>query len=432
VTAPSVPEGTPRPSSESPVVGRGVSGPPVASGRRPLPVWAAWLIPLAALVAMLAYLAFGDPLAFFRSDLPPAEAVTFERIDVTPDGFRATVVNGGPAPVTIAQVIVDDAYWNFTIEPSGELPRLGRATISIPYPWVYGEPHFVRLLTTTGLAFEGEVAVAVETPSPGAPEFLAYGLVGVFVGIVPVALGMLFFPALRRMGRKALNAVLALTIGMLIFLLIDTGLEAFEVAATLPDVVQGQALVLLAALLTWLILLVVGALRRPGAEGTKLPRVLYVAGMIAFGIGLHNLGEGMAIGAAFSLGEAALGSFLVVGFTLHNITEGIGIVAPLTPGRDGTAAGYRPRLWTFAALTLIAGAPAILGAWLGGFSYSPILAAVFLGIGLGAIWQVIVEVGRLLRDDAVRHDETALTWANLAGFAAGVAVMYLTALLVKF
>jgi zinc transporter ZupT len=401
-------------------------------GPRSLPTWLAWLIPMAALLAMLAFLAFGDPLAVFRSDLPAAETLSFERIQVTPDGFRATIVNGGPTPVTIAQVIVDDAYWNFTIEPSGELPRLRRATITIPYPWVYGEPHVVRVLTSTGLAFEGKVAVAVQTPSPGAKQFLAYGLLGVFVGIIPVALGMLWFPAMRRLGRKALNAVLALTIGMLVFLLIDTALEAFEVAAGLPDVVQGRALVVFAALLTWLVLLVVGTMRRPGGEGSKLPRALFVAGMIALGIGLHNLGEGMAIGAAFSLGQAALGSFLVVGFTLHNITEGIGIVAPLTPGREGMPAGYRPRFPTFAALTLMAGAPAIFGAWIGGFSYSPILAVIFLGIGLGAIWQVIVEVGRLLRDDAARHEESALTWANLAGFAAGVAVMYLTALLVKF
>jgi zinc transporter ZupT len=380
---------------------------------------------------MLAYLAFGDPLAAFRSDLPPAEALSFERIDVTPDGFRATVVNGGPAPVTVAQVMVDDAYWHFTIEPTRDIPRLGRATITIDYPWVYGEPHFLRLLTTTGLAFEGEVAVAVETPEPGVAEFLAYGLVGVFVGIVPVALGMLFFPAMRRFGRRALNAVLALTIGMLVFLLIDTALEAFEVAAGLPEVAQGQALVVFSALLAWFVLLAVGSMRRGRSEGSRLPQPLYVAGMIALGIGLHNLGEGMAIGAAFSLGEAALGSFLVVGFTLHNITEGIGIVAPLTPGREASPPGYRPRFLTFVALTLIAGAPAILGAWLGGFSYSPIMAAIFLGIGLGAIWQVIVEVGRLLRDDAARHDESPFAWANVAGFAAGVAVMYLTALLVK-
>ena len=424
---------TPRPSSESSVVGRGVSA--GDASRRPsraLPRWVAWALPLAALVLLLGVLAFGNPLAFFQADLPPVELLSFERIDVTPDGFRATVVNGGPDPVTIAQVIVDDAYWHFTIEPSATVPRLTRATIDITYPWVYTEPHAVRVITSTGLTFDGEVPIAVETPTPGLQQFLAYGLVGVFVGIVPVALGMLWYPALRRLGRKTLNAVLALTIGMLVFLLIDTGLEAFEVAAGLPDVVQGQALVLFAALLTWLVLLVVGAIRRPRGDSGSMPRALYVAGLIALGIGLHNLGEGMAIGAAFALGEAALGSFLVVGFTLHNITEGIGIAAPLTPGREGMPAGYNPRLRTFVALALLAGAPAIAGAWLGGFAYSPIVAAVFLGVGLGAIWQVIVEVGRLLRDDAVRHEEPWITWANLAGFAAGVAVMYLTALLVKF
>jgi len=413
--------------------GDGVSAAGVSpTPARSWPRWVAWAVPLVALALLLGVLAFANPLSFFQADLPPQEILSFERIDVTPDGFRATVLNGGPDPVTIAQVIVDDAYWAFTIEPSATVPRLGRATIDIPYQWVYTEPHAVRVITSTGLTFEGEVPVAVETPTPGLQQFLAYGLLGVFVGIVPVALGMLWFPALRRQGRKTLNAVLALTIGMLVFLLIDTSLEAFEVAAALPDVVQGQALVLFAALLTWLVLLVVGAIRRPRDDSGTMPRALYVAGLIALGIGLHNLGEGMAIGAAFSLGEAALGSFLVVGFTLHNITEGIGIASPLTPGREGMPAGYHPGLRTFVALALLAGAPAIAGAWIGGFAYSPFVAAIFLGVGLGAIWQVIVEVGRLLRDDAARHAEPWITWANLAGFAVGVGVMYVTALLVKF
>jgi zinc transporter ZupT len=415
MTAPSVPQGTALPTA----------------ARRRLPSWAAWGLPLLALLAMLAYLAFGNPLAAFRSGVPPAEALSFERVAVTRDGFRATLFNTGATPLTVAQVIVDDAYWTFSIEPSPVVPRLGQATITVPYPWVYGEPHVVRVLTSTGLSFETEIKAASETPSPGLPSFLRYGLLGVFVGIVPVALGMLWFPAMRRVGRTGLNAILALTIGMLVFLLIDTGLEAMSVAAALPEVVQGQALVLFSAILTWLVLLVVAGWRRPGGEGSRWPRPLYVAGMIALGIGLHNLGEGMAIGAAFSLGEAALGSFLVVGFTLHNITEGIGIAAPLTRRGDGTATDYRPRLETFVILALIAGAPAILGAWIGGFAYNPLLAAIFLGVGLGAIWQVIVEVGRLLRDDAARHAESAITWANALGFTAGIAVMYLTALLVK-
>ncbi len=155
------------------------------------------------------------------------------------------------------------------------------------------------------------------------------------------------------------------------------------------------------------------------------------------GIGLHNLGEGLAIGAAFALGEAALGSFLVIGFTLHNITEGIGIAAPLIPasdqeqgGADAQPAG--PRLRTFIWLTLLAGAPAILGAWVGGFAFLPVLATLFLGIGLGAIWQVIVEVGSLLRNFANQEDAPLVSWINLAGFLAGLLIMYLTAFLVEF
>jgi zinc transporter, ZIP family len=137
---------------------------------------------------------------------------------------------------------------------------------------------------------------------------------------------------------------------------------------------------------------------------------------------LHNLGEGLAIGAAFALGEAALGVFLILGFTLHNVTEGIGIAAPLV--RD------RPRLAHFAGLALLAGGPAIIGTWIGAFVYSPFWTTIFLAVGIGAILQVIVEVGRLIWRSQRTAGEPALTWATFGGVAAGIAVMYLTALLV--
>ena len=148
-----------------------------------------------------------------------------------------------------------------------------------------------------------------------------------------------------------------------------------------------------------------------------------MATLIALGIGLHNLGEGLAVGTAFALGEASLGAFLVIGFTLHNVTEGVGIAAPMT--RD------RPTLLQFVLLGLLAGAPTILGAWIGGFTSSPLLATLFLGIGTGAIWQVIVEVGGLLRRDAEKEGTPMASWLNVAALLGGIAVMYLTALLVN-
>jgi zinc transporter ZupT len=401
-----------------------------------LPLWVSGLIPLIALALMLAVFAFGNPLAMFRADLPPIENLTFERIAVTPAGFEAHLVNGGPDPVTIAQVMVDDAYWQFDITPAGTLPRLGRAVLRVPYPWVEAEPNVLRIVTSTGVTFDGQVAIATETPRPGAREFLAYGLLGVYVGIIPVALGLMWYPVMKRMGRKWLGAILALTLGLLVFLLVDTLLEAFEVAGALPGAFQGIPLVLFAALLTWLALLAIGSGRRKGAaEQSPARRGLYLAALIAFSIGLHNLGEGLAIGAAFALGEAALGSFLVIGFTLHNITEGVGIAAPLVPGKkrdaDTAESTPAPSVLIFLGLALLAGAPAILGAWIGGFAFSPLLASIFLGMGVGAIWQVLVEVTGLLKGYADQEGASLYSWINVAGFLAGLAIMYFTALLVN-
>ena len=403
-----------------------------------IPLLLSALLPLVALALLLSVFAFGNPLALFTADLPPIEDLAFERIRVVPEGFEVTLINSGPDPVNVAQVLVDEAYWNFTIEPSHTIPRLGRAELQIPYPWVETEPNEIVVITDTGVTFSGEVELATLTPTAGISEFLAYGLLGIYVGVIPVALGMLWYPAMRRLGQRWMGAILALTLGLLVFLLIDTLLEAFEIAAMLPEVFQGVALVLFSALLTWLALLAVRS-RGGGKWSRSLPPGLVVTILIALGIGLHNLGEGLAIGAAFALGEAALGSFLVIGFTLHNVTEGIAIAAPLVPGaveEDYEATkespSKAPGIWTFAALALLAGAPAILGAWIGGFAFNPVLAAVFLGIGAGAIWQVIVEVGGFLRKYAERDDQPVATWPNVGGFLLGLGIMYVTAFLVSF
>lgn len=388
--------------------------------------WLIALIPLGLLAGMIAFFALANPLRGFGGNLPPIEALTVQRVQVTSDGFKFDVINGGPEDATIAQVSVDGAYWRFNIEPSATIARLGTATITMQYPWVEGEPHVITLVTSTGTTFNGQVAIATETPQPGLTEFATYGLLGIFVGVIPVALGLAWFPAMRRLGRKGLNVVLALTVGLLVFLLVDTLLEAFEISGTLPGVFQGIPLALFAATLTWLGIAALSgrSARKSGSNDDPARQRLIISTLIALSIGLHNLGEGLAIGAAFALGEAALGSFLVIGFTLHNITEGVGIAAPMV--RD------RPKWWHLALLALLAGGPASIGTWIGGFAYSPLLAVIFLGIGAGAIFQVIIEVGRLLLRDAAKAGEAAVNWANVSGLAAGIAIMYFTAFFVKF
>jgi zinc transporter ZupT len=142
--------------------------------------------------------------------------------------------------------------------------------------------------------------------------------------------------------------------------------------------------------------------------------------MIAVGIGLHNLGEGLAIGSAYAVGELALGAFLVVGFAAHNTTEGFAIVAPFARERH-------PGLARLAVLGLIAGAPAIVGAFVGASVNNAELSTLLLGLGVGAIVQVIVQLAPLLRDAAGR----VLHPDSVAGLLAGMAALYLTGLLVS-
>jgi zinc transporter ZupT len=381
--------------------------------------WALALIPLILLGVVLAYLvATGGGLGELSG--PPVEQITIERITLPEPGvIKVEVVNDGPQEVTIPQVLVDEAYWSFTAEPSNVIPRLGSATFTIPYPWVAEETHGVMLITSLGVTFEGEIPVAVETPSPSGSLFVQFGLVGLYVGIVPVLLGMLWYPFMRRLSGQAMNFILSLTVGLLVFLAIGTWLDAQEFAAELPAFWQGTPMIIFIALLSLGVLLAVGSVRR-GAERTPLG----IAYRIALGIGLHNLGEGLAIGAAFAQGEAALGTFLVLGFTLHNITEGVGIAAPIVR--------QNPGLKHFALLLLLAGGPAILGTWIGGFAFNPVLATIFLAIGIGAILQVVWEVGKLVARDSAKMNLPLTNWVNLSGLAVGIALMYFTAFMVKF
>jgi ZIP family zinc transporter len=375
---------------------------------------------LAGLVALILRTGFADAV---RGEAPPLEVLSFQRVELVPEGIRVEVLNDGPDPVRIAQVQVDDAYWAFTLDPPGALGRLGRARLSIPYPWVKDEAHLVKLVTSTGVTFDHEIAVAVATPRPGWRFFWMFALIGLYVGVIPVALGLLWYPLVGRLRPGALAFLLALTVGLLLFLLVDAVHEGLEAIDGMPEAFQGMALFvfgIFAAYLgieafgTWLVK------RRAGTEAVSPGWV--TALLVAIGIGLHNLGEGLAIGAALVLGEVALGKLLILGFTLHNTTEGLAIVAPL--------ARTRVSLARLLELGLIGGLPTIAGAWLGGFVYSPALSVLFLALGAGAIAQVIPKIAKGMAAGRPLADSLR-SGPVLAGLLAGFALMYTTGMLVQ-
>jgi len=390
-----------------------------------LPAWALGLIPLALVaVAIGGFALLGGPGLGDRTG-PPVEEVTVERTVLRPGEIELTLRNDGPDPVEVAQVAVNDAYAPFAAEGGREIGRLGSTTLRVSYPWIEGEAYEISVLTAAGGTIEASIPVATKTPENDLDFFALMALLGIYVGVIPVSLGMLWLPFLRRLGRSWMGALIAFTVGLLAFLAIDAGLEGLELAAEAPAAFGGATLVLAGGLVAYLVLAGIDAYlsersQRARQAGAGAAGAAYLALLVAIGIGLHNLGEGLAIGSAYASGALALGAFLVVGFAIHNTTEGLAIVAPL---RDAA----RPTLGRLLALGLIAGAPAILGAWIGAAAFDPSLAALLFGVGVGAIVRVIVQIAPAMRDGSGR----LLYPTSVAGMLAGIAVLYLTGLLVS-
>jgi zinc transporter, ZIP family len=348
----------------------------------------------------------------------PIEDLTIERYDLDVDQIQLEVQNTGPEELTIASVIINDAVMPFTVSPSPTIPRLGRATISTEYSWTEGEAYAVHIFTSNAVPFDVEIPVAFVTPEPEAKTFWGFTLIGLYVGVIPIFLGIFWLPALRTLGKEWMTFLLAVTVGLLIYLGLDTLNEALEESTELAATYQGIGLIGIGAVTTYLLLDLVGNMG-PKDRSESSSR-LSIAWRIALGIGIHNLGEGLAIGAAYNVGEIALGTFLVVGFIIQNITEGLGIIAPILKDR--------PSLSQLAWLGLIGGAPAIVGAWIGGFTPSPFLAVLFLAIGTGAIFQVAVEIWKMVQRD---NEKQAMPGYTFSGVLVGMLMLWVTGLLIK-
>ena len=414
------------------------------------------VFPIVVIGAMIIFL-LNSPGILFQSPVKPLPEISIEKVEFSDQGITAFVRNTGPSNTTIAQADVNDRIHPAAVEPSRILSRLADAKVIIPFVWNTGEPYKIGITTEDGTRFEKTVKSAAPAPHPTAQQASTFAIIGTYVGIIPVMMGLIWYPFIRRLSPNKYNFFLSLTAGLLVFLGIDALLESNEIAANaLSSTFNSQILIIMVAIITFISLLYISQRLIERATNRSKPEIEFNTGyssnsgpdlevsdtdsspstsfqrqllvrpiaismMIAIGIGLHNFGEGLAIGAAVLLGEVALSSFLIIGFTLHNTTEGLAIVAPMAKSR-------RVPIKKLVMMGLIAGGPTIIGTWIGGFLYSPIASVIFLSIGAGAIFQVVYAIGSWMYHTNGSRGLLGNHWI-IIGFAFGMLIMYLTGLL---
>jgi len=381
-------------------------------------VIASGLIPFLFVILLMAYIfGPGAELLDFGIILPE---ITIEKIDFIDSEIQATVRNTGHMPVEIVMADINDRIQPAAVEPDRFLERFETTLVRIPFEWNEAEPYTIGITVEDGTRFEKEIKAAAPALELSLDLAIFFAIIGTYVGIIPVMIGLLWLPFIKRISKQKYHFFLALTVGLLLFLAIDSIEEAIDVSnQNLADSFNGTLLITTVTVLSFLVLYYSGNKLVEKAGSSKFTKPVAIALMISIGIGLHNFGEGLAIGAALGMGSIAFSTFLIVGFALHNTTEGIAIAAPMSRGKL--------MIGKLVVMGIIAGSPAIFGAWIGGFVYSPFTSVIFLAVGAGAIFQVIVVIMKWIQEE---NDRNLSTIAVVSGIGVGMLVMYLTSILI--
>ena len=147
---------------------------------------------------------------------------------------------------------------------------------------------------------------------------------------------------------------------------------------------------------------------------------LFVAGVVmACAIALHNIPEGMTIGASFAVSSDLMwgtGMIMAVLIGLHNIPEGMAVAVPLISGGTGRV---RATL-----LTAACGLPTVLGTWLGFWlgDIGPLGLTMSLGFASGAMLYVVF--GEIMPESYLIYRSKLPAFAVMVGLALGMFMIF--------
>lgn len=244
-------------------------------------------------------------------------------------------------------------------------------------------------------------------------DILYSAALGFIAGLVPVYLGLLPLPFFRRLSVSKRNLLISFSVGILLFLFVDVAGEAVRLSKATG---YGSFLFAVGLVIGIGIPFLISSRRHRVSDESAATRGAdrsLTAYIISVAIGLHNLGEGLALGAAYAAGQLALTSILVIGFALHNGTEGMAISGPVS--------GIPIRAREPILMGFLAGFPTVVGSIIGSIFYSDLAGALFFSTAAGALLYVVVELLRRAQSPK----------STFAGLLIGILLMYFTDLLLS-
>ncbi|MEM7032645.1 MAG: hypothetical protein AAF629_24035 [Chloroflexota bacterium] len=377
-------------------------------------------VPLIILGGLIAWLIISPPqLRLFST--AATEQLDIEQVILQPGRFELVVRNTGAESLSIAQVTINDAAWISLVLPKTTIDPLTRATIQLDdYEWIEGQTYQIIIYTTTANTFVVDIPDARVTPQLTQPNLLTLLLSGFLIGMLPLYVGLSWWPMLRQLYLPSWLIWVGVAIGLIFGRGVDLLPLVPHFVRHIGALYQAWGLVIIG------LVFALGMLYRRASQGgddTSQDRFLQ-AYRVVIALGLLGFGEGLILGQVMGSQVSAAPLWLqsplwIVGLLILNASKGLILALILSD--------LRPMWVQWILFGFIAGFPLMLGIVLGAFPMAMPLLILLTGAAIGAFIWVNVELLWLARTES----DNAPYWGQIAvGVTIGLILTWLVNLAV--